>query len=316
MLNFDVLIIGSGLAGLSTALKLADSKKIAIISKRELTISSSQWAQGGIASASSEEDSVEAHIQDTLSAGAGLCDEVVASYVTERSQESLKWLTDIGVDFTKNNTNNGLHLTKEGGHSFRRVAHVADATGRAVQNVLIERIKQHPNITTFEDHIAVDLITSKKIQPKNADTNSCLGAYVLENKTGNIITFSAGATVLATGGASKVYLYTTNPDVSTGDGIAMAWRAGCRVANMEFVQFHPTCLFHPHAKSFLISEVLRGEGGILRLPDGEPFMHLYDTRKELAPRDIVARAIDFEMKKRGLDCVYLDISHKSKTFIQ
>ncbi|MDG2252830.1 MAG: L-aspartate oxidase [Methylophilaceae bacterium] len=315
MLNFDVLIIGSGLAGLSSAIKLADNKKIAIISKKELSVSSSQWAQGGIASAISEEDSVAAHINDTLSAGAGLCDEAVVSFVANRSQEALKWLAEIGVDFTKDQIKNDLHLTKEGGHSYRRVAHVADATGRAVQNVLINKIKEHPNVTIFEDHIAVDLITSNKIEVKTNHKNSCLGAYVLENKTGNILTFSSKITILATGGASKVYLYTTNPDVSTGDGIAMAWRAGCRVANMEFVQFHPTCLFHPHAKSFLISEVLRGEGGILKLPDGHTFMHLYDQRKELAPRDIVARAIDFEMKKRGLDCVYLDISHKPKSFL-
>ena len=316
MLNFDVLIIGTGLAGLSTALKLADTKKIALISKRELAVSSSQWAQGGIASAISEEDSVEAHIKDTLMAGAGLCDEAVVSYVTHHSQEALEWLTELGVNFTKDQTNNSLHLTKEGGHSYRRVAHVADSTGKAIQNVLIERIRKHPNITIFEDHIAVDLITLKKINPHNENPNRCLGAYILENKTGDVLTFCAQITILATGGASKVYLYTTNPDVSTGDGIAMAWRAGCRVANMEFVQFHPTCLFHPHAKSFLISEVLRGEGAILKLPDGQPFMHLYDARKELAPRDIVARAIDFEMKKRGLDCVYLDISHKPKAFIQ
>jgi len=315
MLNFDVLIIGSGLAGLSSAIKLANNKKIAIISKKELSMSSSQWAQGGIASAISEEDSVDAHINDTISAGAGLCDESVVSYVAHRSQESLKWLTEIGVDFTKDQIKKDLHLTKEGGHSYRRVAHVADATGRAVQNVLIKKVKEHPNITIFEDHIAVDLITSSKIEEKTAHKNCCLGAYVLENKTGNILTFSSKITILATGGASKVYLYTTNPDVSTGDGIAMAWRAGCRVANMEFVQFHPTCLFHPHEKSFLISEVLRGEGGILKLPDGQTFMHLYDDRKELAPRDVVARAIDFEMKKRGLDFVYLDISHKPKSFI-
>ena len=314
-LNFDILIIGSGLAGLSAAIKLADNKKVAIISKKELSVSSSQWAQGGIASAISEEDSIEAHITDTLSSGAGLCDEAVVSYVANRSQEALKWLADLGVDFTKDQIKNDFHLTKEGGHSYRRVAHVADATGRAVQSVLINRIKEHPNVSVFEDYIAVDLITSKKIEEEDSNKNRCLGAYVLENKTGNVLTFSSKISILATGGASKVYLYTTNPDVSTGDGIAMAWRAGCRVANMEFVQFHPTCLFHPHAKSFLISEVLRGEGGILKLPDGQTFMHLYDSRKELAPRDIVARAIDFEMKKRGLDFVYLDISHKSKSFI-
>lgn len=315
MLNFNVVIIGSGLAGLSTAIKLADDKTVAIISKRSLSESSSQWAQGGIAASVAIEDSTESHVNDTITAGAGLCDETVTRFVAARSTSALKWLTKMGVNFTKQANTSDLHLTKEGGHSHRRIAHVADTTGAAIQSTLIEKVKNHPNITIFEDHIAVDLITRDKLDNAKDKDNACLGLYVLENTSGNVITIRADVTVLATGGASKVYLYTTNPDVSTGDGISMAWRSGCRVANMEFVQFHPTCLFHPHEKSFLISEVLRGEGGILKLPNNKPFMHLYDKRGDLAPRDVVARAIDFEMKKRGIECVYLDISHKSKAFI-
>ncbi len=315
MLNFNVVIIGSGLAGLSTAIKLADDKTVAIISKRSLSESSSQWAQGGIAASVAIEDSTESHVNDTITAGAGLCDETVTRFVAARSTSALKWLTKMGVNFTKQANTSDLHLTKEGGHSHRRIAHVADTTGAAIQSTLIEKVKNHPNITIFEDHIAVDLITRDKLDNAQDKDNACLGLYVLENTSGNVITIRADVTVLATGGASKVYLYTTNPDVSTGDGISMAWRSGCRVANMEFVQFHPTCLFHPHEKSFLISEVLRGEGGILKLPNNKPFMHLYDKRGDLAPRDVVARAIDFEMKKRGIECVYLDISHKSKAFI-
>ncbi|MDA7751480.1 L-aspartate oxidase [Methylophilaceae bacterium] len=315
MLNFDVAIVGSGLAGLSTALKLADDKKIAIISKRTLSESSSQWAQGGIAASVSSVDSTDAHVNDTVVAGAGLCDESVTKFVTANSASALNWLTKMGVNFTKQANTSELHLTKEGGHSHRRIAHVADTTGSAIQSTLIEKVNNHPNITIFEDHIAVDLITNKKLNNIKTEQNICLGLYVLENTSGKVVTIQADVTVLATGGASKVYLYTTNPDVSTGDGISMAWRSGCRVANMEFVQFHPTCLFHPHEKSFLISEVLRGEGGILKLPNNKPFMHLYDVRGDLAPRDVVARAIDFEMKKRGIECVYLDISHKSKKFI-
>ena len=315
MINFDVVIIGSGLAGLSTALKLADNKKIAIISKRALDDSSSQWAQGGIASSSSHFDSYKSHIQDTINAGSGLCDEKVTDFVAKESVAALDWLVKMGVNFTKEANTSKLHLTKEGGHTHRRIAHVADTTGSAIQTTLIKKVKSHSNISIFENHIAVDLITSKKLDQQNSKNNTCLGLYVLENDSGHVITMHANVTVLATGGASKVYLYTTNPDVSTGDGISMAWRSGCRVANMEFVQFHPTCLFHPHEKSFLISEALRGEGAILKLPDNTAFMHLYDDRADLAPRDIVARAIDYEMKKRGLDCVYLDISHKSKKFI-
>ncbi len=317
--QFDVLIIGSGLAGLTMALQVADSKSVCIVSKREVSDSASSWAQGGIAavlnSEGSIEDSVEEHIQDTLIAGAGLCDAEITRLVATKARESVEWLVDQGVEFTREADNKALHLTREGGHSQRRIVHVADATGRAVQKTLAQKIREHKNITILENHIAVDLITTKKVN-KSTGENSCLGAYVLNNKSGKVITIAAQQTVLATGGAGKVYLYTTNPDVSTGDGIAMAWRAGCRVANMEFVQFHPTCLFHPHAKSFLISEAVRGEGGLLRLPDGTRFMPEHDSREELAPRDVVARAIDFEMKKRGLDCVYLDITHKPLAFIK
>lgn len=319
MQQFDVLIIGSGLAGLSLALRTAADKKICLVSKRTINDSASNWAQGGIAAVLNDEDSIEAHIQDTLTAGAGLCDAAVTKKVVEHGKETVEWLIQQGVHFTREEDDSGYHLTREGGHSHRRIIHAADATGHAVQVTLAEKVRQHPNITLMENHIAVDLITTKKVKTKDTDSfssNACLGAYVLDNTTGKVITIGAQNTVLASGGAGKVYLYTTNPDVSTGDGIAMAWRAGCRVANMEFIQFHPTCLYHPHAKSFLISEVVRGEGGILKLPDGSRFMPEHDPRAELAPRDVVARAIDFEMKKRGLDCVYVDISHKSLEFIQ
>ena len=318
--QFDVLIIGSGLAGLTMALQVADQKRVCIVSKREVSDSASSWAQGGIAAVLNNDDSVEEHIQDTLIAGAGLCDVEITRLVATKAREVVEWLISQGVEFTREADNSGLHLAREGGHSQRRIVHVADATGQAVQKTLAQKVREHANITILENHIAVDLLTSKKIANKKVDKstveNSCLGAYVLDNKTGKVITIAAQNTVLATGGAGKVYLYTTNPDVSTGDGMAMAWRAGCRAANMEFIQFHPTCLFHPHAKSFLISEAVRGEGGLLRLPDGTRFMPEHDSREELAPRDVVARAIDFEMKKRGLDCVYLDITHKPLAFIQ
>ncbi len=319
MQQFDVLIIGSGLAGLSLALRTAKHKKICLVSKRQINDTASNWAQGGIAAVLNSDDSIDAHIQDTLIAGAGLCDEAVTKKVVEHGKEAVEWLIAQGVKFTRESNNNNYHLTREGGHSHRRIIHAADATGNAVQTTLAEQVRQHPNITLLENHIAVDLITTHKVKNLNAkitDNNACLGAYVLDNSTGKVMTIGAHNTVLATGGAGKVYLYTTNPDVSTGDGIAMAWRAGCRVANMEFIQFHPTCLFHPHAKSFLISEAVRGEGGLLKLADGTRFMLEHDPRAELASRDIVARAIDFEMKKRGLDCVYLDISHKPATFIK
>lgn len=316
MQQFDVLIIGSGLAGLTVALKVASEKKVCLVSKRKINDNSSSWAQGGIAAVLTGDDSIEAHIQDTLIAGAGLCDQEVTRQVASHARETVEWLIAQGVPFTREDDGSGYHLTREGGHSHRRIIHAADATGHAVQKTLAEQVLSHPNITVLEDHIAVDLITSRKAGIGAPQDNAeCLGAYVLDNMTGKVITIGSQQTVLATGGAGKVYLYTTNPDVSTGDGIAMAWRAGCRVANMEFIQFHPTCLFHPKAKSFLITEAVRGEGGILRLPDGTKFMPQHDKRGELAPRDVVARAIDFEMKKRGLDCVFLDISHKPADFV-
>jgi L-aspartate oxidase len=274
----------------------------------------SVWAQGGIAAVLSQEDSLTAHIQDTLTAGAGLCDPATARYVIEHAKPAINWLIEQGVPFTRDaNTDTGYHLTREGGHSHRRIIHAADATGHAVQETLASKALAHPNITLLEHYIAIDLITGNKLGHTH---NHCYGAYALNSLSDEVNTIAAHDTILATGGAGKVYLYTTNPDTATGDGIAMGWRAGCRVANMEFIQFHPTCLYHPHAKSFLISEAVRGEGGILKLPDGTRFMPAHDERAELAPRDIVARAIDFEMKKRGLDCVYLDISHKSVEFLQ
>jgi L-aspartate oxidase len=314
VLQFDVLIVGSGLAGLSSALKLADSKKVAIVTKKALLEGASSRAQGGIASVLAEDDSLDAHVQDTLVAGAGLCDVETTRYVVQHGKAAIDWLIAQGVPFSRDSENGShYHLTREGGHSRRRIIHAADATGIAVQETLAAKVQAHPNITLFEHHIAVDLITGKKLGRQD---NLCYGAYVLNSKSNQVITIAARDTILATGGAGKVYLYTTNPDTATGDGIAMSWRAGCRVANMEFIQFHPTCLYHPHAKSFLISEAVRGEGGLLKLPDGTRFMPSHDERAELAPRDIVARAIDFEMKKRGLDCVYLDISHKPEAFLK
>jgi L-aspartate oxidase len=312
--QFDVLIIGSGLAGLSLALKLADHRKVAVVTKKSLLEGASTWAQGGIATVLAPDDTLAEHIQDTLTAGAGLCDETVTRYVVEHARPALDWLIAQGVAFTRDPGNgNGYHLMREGGHSHRRIIHAADATGMAVQETLAARVQAHSNITLLERHIAIDLITGRKL---GFSDNRCLGAYVLDSLSDEVATIAAHDTILATGGAGKVYLYTTNPDTATGDGIAMGWRAGCRVANMEFIQFHPTCLYHPHAKSFLISEAVRGEGGMLKLPDGTRFMPWHDERAELAPRDIVARAIDFEMKKRGLDCVYLDISHKPETFLK
>ncbi|HQU79978.1 MAG TPA: L-aspartate oxidase [Azonexus sp.] len=311
MQNFDVLIIGSGLAGQSAALRLATHCRVALVSKRTLEDSASGWAQGGIAAVLDSRDSIEAHIRDTLVAGAWLNDEKATRFVVENGRRAIEWLIEQGVPFTKDDS--GYHLTREGGHSARRVIHVADATGASVQETLTRKVRANPNITVFESHIAIDMITGAKL---GSGSNRCFGAYVLDSRNGEVITMGAANTLIATGGAGKVYLYTTNPDTSTGDGIAMAWRAGCRVANMEFIQFHPTCLYHPQAKSFLISEAVRGEGGLLRLPDGTRFMPEHDERAELAPRDIVARAIDFEMKKRGLDCVYLDISHKGEDFIR
>ena len=313
--NYDVLVIGSGLAGMSVALRLAERCKVALVTKHELLDGASSWAQGGIAAVMEGSDSVEDHIRDTLVAGAGLCHEDAVRFVVERGRRSVEWLVAQGVPFTRDDGNQDeLHLTREGGHSHRRIVHAADATGRAVQKTLVGEVKTHPNIEVLEWHIAVDLVTSRKVGA--GGPNRVLGAYVLDIRADRVETFAARFTVLATGGTGKVYLYTTNPDTATGDGLAMGWRAGARVANMEFIQFHPTCLYHPHAKSFLISEAVRGEGGILRLPGGERFMPHHDARAELAPRDVVARAIDFEIKKHGIDCVYLDITHKGADFIR
>jgi L-aspartate oxidase len=329
-MKFDVAIVGSGLAGLSVALHLAQTRKVAIISKRALLDGASNWAQGGIAAVLDSGDSHDQHIADTLVAGGGLCDEAATRYIVEHGREAIDWLIEQGVPFTRDATAElGFHLTREGGHSQRRIIHAADATGHAVQVTLEQKVRAHPNIALFEHHCAIDVITSDKLTGKSVHGNTphlvgqprAYGLYVQDEKTGKVLTFEAGHTVLATGGAGKVYLYTTNPDTATGDGIAMAWRAGCRVSNMEFMQFHPTCLYHPYAKSFLITEAIRGEGGLLKLPPeagaagGTRFMPAHDERGELAPRDVVARAIDFEMKKRGLDYVHLDISHKPQDFL-
>lgn len=308
----DVLILGSGAAGLTLALNLPSHLKVLVLSKGRLEQGATWYAQGGIAGVLDQTDTEQDHFNDTLIAGSNLSHPDAVKHTVKGGPESIRWLIKQGVPFTQEGKD--YHLTQEGGHSHRRIIHAADATGKAIQKTLIERARESSNIELLEHRVAVDLITRRKLNyPKNA----CIGAYVLDEPTGKVDVFLASSIVLATGGASKAYLFTTNPDgAASGDGIAMAWRAGCRIANMEFNQFHPTCLYHPKAKSFLISEAIRGEGGILRLPDGTRFMPNFDERAELAPRDIVARTIDFEMKRLGCECVYLDISHKSPEFIK
>ncbi len=309
----DLLIVGSGAAGLSLALKMAEHCQVIVLSKSHMFEGSTKYAQGGIAAVFDEDDTIESHVKDTLEAGAGLCEERTVEFTASRAKASLEWLINYGVPFDQEQDEDGqsrYHLTREGGHSHRRILHAADATGAAVQTTLSDAVKQHPNITLLERYNAVDLIKSKR------DTNRVLGAYVWNRNSEQVEVIKAKVITLATGGASKVYQYTSNPEVSSGDGIAMAWRAGCRVANMEFNQFHPTCLFHPQARNFLITEALRGEGAYLCHADGTPFMQKFDERADLAPRDIVARAIDFEMKRLGQECMYLNISHKPADFVK
>lgn len=308
----DVLIVGSGAAGLSLALKMADHCSVLVLSKSDRNEGSTRYAQGGIAAVFDEHDSVEAHVADTLNAGAGLCEEKAVRFTAENAKPALNWLIERGVPFDTETDEKGkerFHLTREGGHSHRRILHAADATGEALQITLNDAVTAHPNIRFLERYNAIDLVKSQK------DNGRCTGVYVWNLIRSHVEVIKARFIVLATGGASKVYQYTSNPDVSSGDGIAMAWRAGCRVANMEFNQFHPTCLYHPQARNFLITEALRGEGAKLCHRDGTPFMHRFDERADLAPRDIVARAIDYEMKRLGADCMYLDISHKPAEFI-
>ena len=310
--QFDVLIVGSGAAGLSLALQLPDSLSIGLLSKAGVHSGSTAWAQGGMAAVLHERDTVDSHVNDTLQAGAGLCHEEAVRFTVEQSTDVVNWLVDQGVDFDLRNDQpddefQEFHLTMEGGHSIRRILHAADQTGSAISKALNQRIAKCENVEILTDKCVVDLIS---------DGNRVQGAYVLNTKTGYVETIGAATVALATGGASKAYLYTSNPDGATGDGIALAWRAGCRVANLEFNQFHPTCLYDPKARTFLLTEALRGEGATLHLPNGERFMPRFDPRAELAPRDIVARAIDYEMKRLGLDCVYLDVTHKSREEIE
>ncbi|HFV5016464.1 TPA: L-aspartate oxidase [Escherichia coli] len=313
----DVLIIGSGAAGLSLALRLADQHQVIVLSKGPVTEGSTFYAQSGIAAVFDETDSIDSHVEDTLIAGAGICDRHAVEFVASNARSCVQWLIDQGVLFDTHVQPNGeesYHLTREGGHSHRRILHAADATGREVQSTLVSKAQNHPNIRVLERSNAVDLIVSDKIGLPG--TRRVVGAWVWNRNKETVETCHAKAVVLATGGASKVYQYTTNPDISSGDGIAMAWRAGCRVANLEFNQFHPTALYHPQARNFLLTEALRGEGAYLKRPDGTRFMPDFDERGELAPRDIVARAIDHEMKRLGADCMFLDISHKPADFIR
>ena len=313
-LDTDILVLGSGAAGLTFALHAAAHSHVTVLAKGPLPEGSTWYAQGGISAVLDTEDSFESHIDDTLEAGAGLCDPEIVRFAVEQGPACIDWLESLGVAFTREpaGPDSPYHLTREGGHAHRRVIHADDATGRAVESRLLERAHAEPNIDLQAHRNAIDLISDAAGEGRRR----CVGAHVLDTQNARIMTYRARTVVLATGGASKVYLYTSNPDGATGDGIAMAWRSGCRVANMEFMQFHPTCLFHPRAKSALISEAVRGEGAHLLLPDGTRFMHRFDTRGELAPRDIVARAIDHEMKRIGADCLYLDISHREDSFIE
>lgn len=312
--QFDVIIVGSGGAGLSLALSLPHHYNIAVLAKAPLTEASTYYAQGGVAAVLDETDSIQQHIDDTMIAGAQLCELDAVKHTVEGGKPSVDFLLKHGVQFTLDDAEQ-LHLTREGGHSQRRIIHAADATGKAISTTLVQRAQEQKNLTIFENYIAIDLITTEKLGI-DEQKNRAVGLYALNEKTGKVHTFLAPFTALACGGAMKAYLYTSNPDIATGDGIAMAYRAGCRVANMEFNQFHPTCLYHPQARSFLITEAMRGEGAYLRLPEGERFMLRFDERAELAPRDIVARAIDFEIKRLGIRHVWLDITHKPAEFVK
>jgi L-aspartate oxidase len=313
--TLPVVIVGAGLAGLTVALHLAEYRPVVLLAKRSMNEGATAWAQGGIVGVLGTDDSIESHVRDTQEAGAGLVDEQTARFIAEHSAAAIEWLVARGVPFSPDPTGPlGLHLTREGGHAVRRIAHAADATGKAIHDVLLEEVARHPNIRLLERWMAVDVITSRHL--KREEQPRCYGVYALDIDKQRVETLPAAAVVMATGGAGKVYRYTTNPDTSTGDGIAMAWRAGARVGNMEFIQFHPTCLYHPQERSFLITEALRGEGGRLLLPDGTRFMPAHDERGELAPRDIVARAIDFEMKKHGVDYVLLDATHLGADFLK
>jgi L-aspartate oxidase len=318
MKPFDFLVLGSGIAGLTFALKVAPRGRVGIVTKKSRADSNTNWAQGGIAAVTSREDSIEMHVRDTLVAGAGLCREEVVRTIVSEGPARIQELIALGAHFTEREVPGApgareLDLTKEGGHSKRRVLHAKDATGAEIERALLAAISRHPNIEVFEDHHAIDLITTRKLGA--AGPNRCLGVYVLDRRAGRVETFTAPVTLLATGGCGKVYLYTTNPDIATGDGVAMAYRAGAAIANMEFIQFHPTCLYHPRERTLLITEAVRGEGGVLLGADRQRFMPRYDPRAELAPRDIVARAIDSEMKRTGADHVWLDISHRGPEFI-